>query len=137
MMTILSQAIKSRRPAFCLTVFGQAGLIRHLVGSIAQLVEQGIENPCVPGSIPGRATIEFKARSALHAGLFYCLLFSNNQFRLPAENKFKLNLNHRGTEAQRFNKSAVHIMLMVEPWEQGRLLSLLPFRMEGRAKEKL
>ena len=25
-------------------------------GPIAQLVEQRIENPCVPGSIPGRAT---------------------------------------------------------------------------------
>ena len=27
-----------------------------LRGPLAQLVEQGIENPCVPGSIPGRAT---------------------------------------------------------------------------------
>ena len=26
-------------------------------GGIAQLVEQGTENPCVPGSIPGPATI--------------------------------------------------------------------------------
>ena len=26
------------------------------VGFIAQLVEQGTENPCVPGSIPGEAT---------------------------------------------------------------------------------
>ena len=26
-------------------------------GQIAQLVEQGTENPCVPGSIPGLATI--------------------------------------------------------------------------------
>lgn len=34
------------------------GLIRDLDGSIAQSVEQGIENPCVPGSIPGRATIK-------------------------------------------------------------------------------
>ncbi len=25
-------------------------------GSVAQSVEQGTENPCVPGSIPGRAT---------------------------------------------------------------------------------
>jgi hypothetical protein len=58
-----------------LTASTRAGLIPHLVGSIAQLVEQGIENPCVPGSIPGRATIEFKARFALQAGLFYCPLF--------------------------------------------------------------
>ena len=27
-----------------------------LQGLIAQLVEQGTENPCVPGSIPGQAT---------------------------------------------------------------------------------
>ena len=29
-----------------------------LFGCIAQLVEQRIENPCVPGSIPGAATIQ-------------------------------------------------------------------------------
>lgn len=29
-------------------------------GLIAQSVEQGIENPCVPGSIPGQATIFYK-----------------------------------------------------------------------------
>ena len=28
-----------------------------LVGELAQLVEQRTENPCVPGSIPGLATI--------------------------------------------------------------------------------
>ena len=27
-----------------------------VIGSVAQLVEQGIENPCVGGSIPSRAT---------------------------------------------------------------------------------
>ena len=30
-------------------------------GSVAQLVEQGIENPCVGGSIPSRATIPPRA----------------------------------------------------------------------------
>ena len=28
----------------------------HIVGAIAQLVEQRTENPCVPGSIPGGTT---------------------------------------------------------------------------------
>lgn len=46
------------------------GLIRDLDGSIAQSVEQGIENPCVPGSIPGRATIKFKASAIKPAGAF-------------------------------------------------------------------
>ncbi len=36
--------------------------------SIAQLVEQRIENPRVPGSIPGRGTIILKAR--IYAGFF-------------------------------------------------------------------
>ncbi len=31
--------------------------LRPSVGRIAQLVEQRTENPCVPGSIPGPATI--------------------------------------------------------------------------------
>tara|TARA_R100000687_G_scaffold18218_4_gene14755 strand:+ start:1434 stop:1670 length:237 start_codon:yes stop_codon:yes gene_type:complete len=48
-----------------LTASTRAGLIPHLVGSIAQLVEQGIENPCVPGSIPGRATTNTKASEAI------------------------------------------------------------------------
>ncbi len=30
---------------------------RHSYGSVAQLVEQWTENPCVGGSIPSRATI--------------------------------------------------------------------------------
>ena len=29
----------------------------HIVGAIAQLVEQRTENPCVPGSIPGGTTL--------------------------------------------------------------------------------
>ncbi len=48
---------------FRLTVSRSKGLIRDLNGSIAQSVEQGIENPCVPGSIPGRATKNAKASS--------------------------------------------------------------------------
>lgn len=48
------------------------GLIRHLDGSIAQSVEQGIENPCVPGSIPGRATIKTQALTVHAARAFFC-----------------------------------------------------------------
>jgi hypothetical protein len=32
-------------------------LTPRIIGKIAQLVEQRTENPCVPGSIPGLATI--------------------------------------------------------------------------------
>ena len=32
-------------------------ICRLLIGTIAQLVEQRTENPCVPGSIPGSTTI--------------------------------------------------------------------------------
>ena len=37
---------------------------------IAQLVEQRIENPCVPGSIPGLGTIINKASATAGAFLF-------------------------------------------------------------------
>ena len=38
-------------------------------GSVAQLVEQRIENPRVGGSIPSRATIFFAKKSALFRGV--------------------------------------------------------------------
>ena len=31
-------------------------LIREYIGTLAQMVEQWTENPCVPGSIPGGTT---------------------------------------------------------------------------------
>ena len=40
-------------------------------GLLAQLVEQWIENPCVPGSIPGETTKPPKFRR------FFCLFHSN------------------------------------------------------------
>ncbi len=49
------------------------GLIRDLDGSIAQSVEQGIENPCVPGSIPGRATIKHLIRLGIFTKPFLFL----------------------------------------------------------------
>ncbi len=39
-------------------------------GLIAQSVEQGIENPCVPGSIPGQATIQLINCNVNHHNLF-------------------------------------------------------------------
>ncbi len=42
-----------------LTLQGRFGLI-SAVAQIAQSVEQRIENPCVPGSIPGLGTIKVK-----------------------------------------------------------------------------
>ena len=46
---------KTLRP---LTEISFSSLMPKLDGQIAQLVEQRIENPCVPGSIPGLATID-------------------------------------------------------------------------------
>ena len=42
----------------------------HESGGIAQSVEQGTENPCVPGSIPGPATILYLRQSIRLAFLF-------------------------------------------------------------------
>ena len=58
-------------PHYYLTVSPLKGLIPHLDGLIAQSVEQGIENPCVPGSIPGRATIRYKAPEDNSSGAFF------------------------------------------------------------------
>ena len=45
-------------------------------GTIAQLVEQRTENPCVPGSIPGGTTLRNQSRNAL-VFLFYTAQFSS------------------------------------------------------------
>ena len=51
------------------------------VGTLAQLVEQRTENPCVPGSIPG-GTTKFVYKPLISRGLFlkenYLLMASNN-----------------------------------------------------------
>ena len=45
-------------------------------GSLAQSVEQWTENPCVPGSIPGAATIFFVLMPFGHTKrLFYFLFY--------------------------------------------------------------
>lgn len=61
---------------------------------IAQLVEQRIENPCVPGSIPGLGTIINKALATAGAFCFSCkhsasdLLFENiHDFKSPEYRK--------------------------------------------------
>ena len=65
-MPLITGQVRNRiNDDFPLTSLLSEGLIRTLIGSIAQLVEQGIENPCVPGSIPGRATMDFKEPSIL------------------------------------------------------------------------
>ncbi len=43
------------------------------LGLVAQLVEQRIENPCVGGSIPPRATRNISARTPTHRGWRSCL----------------------------------------------------------------
>ena len=53
-----------------LTRLAPTGLIPDLDGSIAQSVEQGIENPCVHGSIPCRATTSTKPRLSNEAWFF-------------------------------------------------------------------
>jgi hypothetical protein len=76
MPLITGQVRKRINDDFPLTSLLSEGLIRTLIGSIAQLVEQGIENPCVPGSIPGRATMNSKEpRFLKRSWVFYCLLF--------------------------------------------------------------
>ena len=40
---------------FCITLKQRSNKQQHN-GFLAQLVEQWIENPCVPGSIPGETT---------------------------------------------------------------------------------
>jgi hypothetical protein len=51
------------------------------LGTIAQLVEQWTENPCVPGSIPGGTTRRAaKSGSFLLSGLVLQLLGCNSAF---------------------------------------------------------
>lgn len=76
---------------FRLTVSRSKGLIRDLNGSIAQSVEQGIENPCVPGSIPGRATTNTKKPRHQRDEAFFVLAFvkTHAMFKLPEIFQFK------------------------------------------------
>ena len=60
-----------------LTLQGRFGLI-SAVAQIAQSVEQRIENPCVPGSIPGLGTTY---QAALAAFFVFMLLDTDTRFR--------------------------------------------------------
>src|SRR5476649_297366 len=67
--------------------FRPALAIRHepaiilLLGLVAQLVEQRIENPCVGGSIPPRATKNIPHETPTHAGWRFC--FWDSQSSCP------------------------------------------------------
>ena len=51
-------------------------------GTLAQLVEQRTENPCVPGSIPGGTTTT--PQNVLFLGVFYFQeLVINNSYHSP------------------------------------------------------
>ena len=41
-----------------------------MAGTLAQLVEQRTENPCVPGSIPGGTTLKLKPSTSVGGFLF-------------------------------------------------------------------
>jgi hypothetical protein len=56
------------KKVFCKFIFFHR-FASQSIGTIAQLVEQRTENPCVPGSIPG-GTTNIKS-PALYAGFFY------------------------------------------------------------------
>ncbi len=45
-------------------------------GTIAQLVEQRTENPCVPGSIPGGTTYKTKTQLIINQLRFYFIQFA-------------------------------------------------------------
>ena len=45
-----------------------------MAGTLAQLVEQRTENPCVPGSIPGGTT---KKIPSFHLGFFFSIVDTN------------------------------------------------------------
>ncbi len=59
-------------------------------GFLAQLVEQRIENPCVPGSIPGETTNHLQ-----HVGGFFMLIYLRAEYKKfgkpTIEIVFKLN----------------------------------------------
>src|SRR5476649_2076950 len=72
--------------------FRPALAIRHepaiilLLGLVAQLVEQRIENPCVGGSIPPRATKNIPHETPTHASGRFCL--SNKKSLCPVYSRF-------------------------------------------------
>src|SRR5476649_1299851 len=67
--------------------FRPALAIRHepaiilLLGLVAQLVEQRIENPCVGGSLPPRATKNIPYETPIHADRRFC--FQDSESSAP------------------------------------------------------
>jgi hypothetical protein len=70
------------------------GTVAIFVGPVAQSVEQRIENPCVGGSIPPRATKRIKQSAQLLAWL---TAFLPNVF-LPITSKKQKNLHRKATK---------------------------------------
>ena len=57
-------------------------------GTLAQLVEQRTENPCVPGSIPGGTTFKNLEKIKLYWVFFLCFLFWYISPKKEVERKF-------------------------------------------------
>ncbi len=71
---------------FCITLKQRSNKRKHN-GFLAQLVEQWIENPCVPGSIPGETT----SKPLIHFRGFFVLIFIADRFGFPY---YLLNQNY-------------------------------------------
>src|SRR5690349_24694284 len=76
------------------------------LGLVAQLVEQRIENPCVGGSIPPRATKNIQAKTPTHAGWRFC--FRRQKTSHPVHLRYNTN---------RPNRPTVHYHLSVIGWK--------------------
>ena len=48
-------------------------------GTLAQLVEQRTENPCVPGSIPGGTTFKNPEKIKLYWVFFFILVYKHQK----------------------------------------------------------
>ncbi len=78
-------------------------------GTIAQLVEQRTENPCVPGSIPGGTTHKKHHRSMIYGVSLFYVIF---QLFLPSPTRFSVDfickvnreVNYKQTDLQTQNQ---------------------------------
>jgi hypothetical protein len=75
------------------------------LGLVAQLVEQRIENPCVGGSIPPRATKNILDETPIHADRRFC--FRNGKSSCPVHFRHNFNLRYGRLIAQP-SEAALH-----------------------------
>ena len=75
------------------------------IGFLAQLVEQWIENPCVPGSIPGETTL--KPLISLEVFLFY------KSFNIVSESQTDANSSFKFARAVRWINSASYFSPLI------------------------